>query len=1154
MDRKMVTIDGNTAAAYADQATNEATAIYPIKRLRSVSKHVKWERSVKLNFGNIKRQYFYLSFIFSILIFPTLAVADGGMVIWPPPVHLDQTAQNAIVAWNGEEEIIILSNNIKSDSKATVLRIVPLPSNPTEIKEADPNCFEKLVELMNEKLKAIRPIPPGVPAPPGPPVPPGGIEIIFHEKIGAHDVTVVKVNNIDYFLNWIKNFAQDKGLQVKEISQTFIDGVANYLKRQIEYFVFDVIEPEAGEESIKPLIYRFDCDCLYYPLLISGISEISESWAKINLFLITPKEAVLFDPPYSYYRYHWFYSYGFPVEFTEEELQEVSEDLRDLFEGPVKARKASLYDKLNQLTRDLSLYPYHFWNKDLTLGSSGEEVKALQKILINEGLWDSDQKVTGYFGPVTKDALAKFQEKYLGLSSGTGYFDRETREYFKQLSIKLCGQIIYVDADANGANDGSSWADAYEDLKYALAFAYSGDEIRVAQGIYKPAPPGLPPQPPTPPPTPPPTGLLADRTATFQLKNGVAIKGGYAGFGTPDPNARDIDAYETILSGDLAGNDRDVNDPQDLLNDPCRAENRYHVVTAGGTNEMTVLDGFTITAGNANGSWSDRTNRGGGMYNGGESSPTLTNCIFSENSAAAGGAMFTEESSPSLVNCIFNGNLATGLGGGMCNYESEPTLTNCTFIGNSVKDDGGAIYNYNSNPIISNCTITTNSAGVSGGGIYNSGSSPTLTNCTFSGNLAGFDGGGMSSYDGSATLTNCIFSGNSAKYGGGMDNIRSAPVLTNCTLTGNRAWYGGGIYYQFLSYPPPPPPPPGTFADKIVDGTAAENADTDTNYYSGVHNIIITNCILWSNEAPDGPQIYLVSDSNAWVSYSDVQGGWPGEGDIDADPLFVEAGYWDANGFWVEGDYHLLGGSPCINAGDPNYSAGPNDTDLDGKPRVISGLIDMGAYEFFNTPPVADAGPEKIVECACNTNEGTKVTLDGTGSYDVDGDAITYTWTGPFIESPAQGATPTVTLEDGCPGGYVITLVVNDGTEDSEPNDVLITVVDTTPPEFALSVNPTTLWPPNNKIVKITPTWTVSDKCDAIPGVSLVSISINESKTKGNGRTDDVKIGDDGSIYLRAERSGKGSDRIYTITYKAVDNSGNAIESSATVTVPHDRR
>ena len=102
----------------------------------------------------------------------------------------------------------------------------------------------------------------------------------------------------------------------------------------------------------------------------------------------------------------------------------------------------------------------------------------------------------------------------------------------------------------------------------------------------------------------------------------------------------------------------------------------------------------------------------------------------------------------------------------------------------------------------------------------------------------------------------------------------------------------------------------------------------------------------------------LAEVSGSSVSYSDVQGGeqdiyvgpgctlmW-GAGNIDADPLFVDPGYWDDNEVWVEGDYHLLPDSPCIDAGDPNHPYDPNETDLDGKPRIINGRIDMGAYEY----------------------------------------------------------------------------------------------------------------------------------------------------------------------------------------------------------------
>jgi hypothetical protein len=127
-------------------------------------------------------------------------------------------------------------------------------------------------------------------------------------------------------------------------------------------------------------------------------------------------------------------------------------------------------------------------------------------------------------------------------------------------------KTIYVDCDAAGANDGSSWADAYNYLQDALMFAAGGDEIRVAQGVYKPDEFVLSKRP------------NLGREESFQLKNSVTLKGGYAGFGESDPDARDIVLYETILSGDLDRNDVDVSDPCDLLNDPTRAENSYHVV------------------------------------------------------------------------------------------------------------------------------------------------------------------------------------------------------------------------------------------------------------------------------------------------------------------------------------------------------------------------------------------------------------------------------------------------------------------------------------------------------------------------------------------------------------------------------------------------
>jgi hypothetical protein len=143
------------------------------------------------------------------------------------------------------------------------------------------------------------------------------------------------------------------------------------------------------------------------------------------------------------------------------------------------------------------------------------------------------------------------------------------------------GKVIYVDADATGVNDGTSWEDAYIYLQDALASASSGDLIKVAEGVYTPDLGG--------------GSTPSDPDATFQLKNGVTVKGGYAGFGEPRPDKRRPEVYLTILSGDLNRDDVDVTNPKDLLTEPTRAENSYSVVTGSGTNRTMALSSQAVT-------------------------------------------------------------------------------------------------------------------------------------------------------------------------------------------------------------------------------------------------------------------------------------------------------------------------------------------------------------------------------------------------------------------------------------------------------------------------------------------------------------------------------------------------------------------------------
>jgi len=266
--------------------------------------------------------------------------------------------------------------------------------------------------------------------------------------------------------------------------------------------------------------------------------------------------------------------------------------------------------------------------------------------------------------------------------------------------------IYYVKPAASGAGICSSWANACT-LQSALKGVVPGDEIWAMAGTHKPT-----------------SGT--DRTISFQLKNGVEFYGGFAGTES-DRAERNPAANPTILSGDLNGDDG-----ADFANND---ENSYHVVNGSDTDSSAVLDGFTVSGGNANGSYPD--NGGGGIYN--ESGgPTIRNVTFSGNWAGYGGGMYNENgSSPSLSNVTFSSNSAN-FGGGMENWTGNPSLTNVTFNGNSAILGGGLLIT-DSDPSLANVTFSGNQAD-NGGGIYNENTSNTsLTNVIVADSVSGGD-------------------------------------------------------------------------------------------------------------------------------------------------------------------------------------------------------------------------------------------------------------------------------------------------------------------------------------------------------------------------------------------------------------------------------
>jgi hypothetical protein len=538
--------------------------------------------------------------------------------------------------------------------------------------------------------------------------------------------------------------------------------------------------------------------------------------------------------------------------------------------------------------------------------------------------------------------------------------------------------IWYVNDAAAGANTGQNWNNAFTDLQSALTAAKSGDQVWVAQGTYKPT-------------------TTTDRTISFVLKDGVGVYGGFAGTETALWQ-RNWGSRVTILSGDIGK-------PAD------NSDNSYHVVTAGfGTPQLSsaaVLDGFTITGGNANGTGTFQGN-GAGLFNN-HGALTVSNLTFTGNTAASGGGMDNEFSSSTLTNVVFSGNTATYAGGGLYDSNSTPTLTNVLFTGNHATWYGGGLENDFS-------------------------SSPTLRNVTFSANTSSFAGGAM--------------------YG-----FQSSPTLTNCILWGDAATRGAGEF-----------------------GGAQGTTTT--------------------------------------ISFSDVGGGAGGTGNINADPLFVDAAH---------GDLHLQTGSPAIDAG---TNTGAPAFDLEGHPRPLDGngtgsaIADMGAFEAKASPTFsALLSPGIVFGTAATTFSGhlasnvilppvgevVSITLGGvtqTAALDGNGNftttfstaalgpagspyAVTYRYAGDAVFNPTTGAStlavskanPTITWAN--PAAITYGTALSNTQLDATAN---------VPGSFAYTPPAGTILGAGTQTLSVT--FTPTDTADYSSVVASVPILVNQATLK----------------------------------------------------------
>jgi hypothetical protein len=468
------------------------------------------------------------------------------------------------------------------------------------------------------------------------------------------------------------------------------------------------------------------------------------------------------------------------------------------------------------------------------------------------------------------------------------------------------GSIVYVDDDARGADDGTSWSDAYTSLRTALVAVRPDDEVWVATGTYVPG---------------------TTPASTFTLVDGVAVYGGFAGDEATLQERAGL-YFDTVLSGALA------------------ATSSLHVITAISVGPSTILDGFRIR--NGAGITHGPVGGSGLLIMGG--APRIVNCTIEDHvyegpshTAARGGAVFIDGGDPLFVDCDFRDNFVHGqasggfeaagdaLGAAVFNLAGRPTFVRCRFVGNGAH--GGM-------------AIKLGPAGRAfGGAISSQGGLLTLAHCALNGNRAiggTFIGlpraddlgqGGAIHWTGEALLTHCSFSGNEAGSSsihgpgdagvGGAVAVDGAGEMIQCTVRANLAETTGGIH--------------------LLAG-----------------RLDLVNGIFWDNGLGEADQVHADPGAVIAVDYSCIQGltgALGGRGNIGSDPLFAGADGPDGILGTADDLPVLSSGSPCIDAAD-NWSVPTDVFDFDGDGKTSEAVpLDLSSRpRFSDDPAMPDSG------------------------------------------------------------------------------------------------------------------------------------------------------------------------------------------------------
>jgi hypothetical protein len=586
--------------------------------------------------------------------------------------------------------------------------------------------------------------------------------------------------------------------------------------------------------------------------------------------------------------------------------------------------------------------------------------------------------------------------------------------------------VVHVDDSAPAGGDGQSWATAYRHLQDGLAAAgaLGSDvtEIRIGPGTHRPDESQAN-----------PSGS-GDRNATFTLVDGVIVRGGFAGFGAPDPDAYDPNAFASVLSGDLLGDDG--------LNFANVADNSIHVVTALDVN--ADLRGCVVRGGNANGPllgafgggvWSrfgtlhltdcrfeaNTANTGGGIAALDSAGAALRNVSVAENRSvfSFGGGVYIQSPDARIILCTFQDNLALGQGGGGLYLVGLRTLLeDCRFIGNQCSIDGGGGARVFGHVTARRCEFLQNTASGDGGGLCTQSGSAVITHCTFTANSSGQIGGGLSAQNNPTLIAHCEFEDNQSEQGGGLHAGSSADGrIQDCAFRNNSALErGGGLGLGGTNW-------------LVADSLFETNAVTMPNNMGGGggftgSDTVLRNCRFLDNSSASGGGGFSGTNGDLTISgcvfsgnTAAASGGGIGVYDPDLGSILncsivnnsagVSGGgmnissinpklgfeinnsiFWanqDANGGVQSSQLSISGAVPAVqysclqnltgNLGPGNVSSDPQFADADGADNVV-GTIDDD-LRLLASSPLIDAGGNFFFRfCSLDLDGGERKTDD----------------------------------------------------------------------------------------------------------------------------------------------------------------------------------